>query len=1065
MKKNCKYPKNENNNRILLLSFLGLMLINSSLYSATYYFAASGNDGNTATQAQSQSTPWKSITKLNSIISTLLPGDNVFFKRGDIFVGQINILNLSGTSGQPIVFGAYGSGANPVIDGSGSVTTWTLVSGNIWQASFAVGQSIVTCVTIDGKTQDIGRWPNLNTTNKGYLNVDSHINGTQLTSSSLATAPTANWTGAEVVWRGQRWIINRAIITSQSGNSLNFVSPNGYNPINNYGFFIQNHPSTLDQEGEWYYDGTNKLFKLYSSTNPNTKNIRASYLTNNINVTNSNYLTFQNLTLTSSLNLNFSYNGSSYITFKDSKSINAGKNAIYGSSSNNVSILNDTILNTYNNAVDAVNVNTITINNNYIKNTGYVCGMGESGDGCYNSVSVNGFSGSPSLNATMINNTLDSCGYLGLSFYGYSNVLLKNNLISNFCMVKDDGAGLYTYSGGSNTQNYVNRVIESNIVINGLSSPEGTDNFNYTPTAGIYMDDNTKNVSLINNTSANCLGSGLFLHNSHEINLIKNTFYNNSKDQFKFIHDNNNPAEATKNLNVKNNIYFSKLKDQRIGEFSTADNGLYTMGTIDSNYYCRPFNEVYTLSTYDSILFNQNLDLTCWNKTYGPDVKSNITPIQYKHYKINSYVGANLYNGGGTFNTSTNGIGCNNSANDCSVTWDNTGVLDGGCLKFTAGSSNPSRLLNTCGAISNTKNYILKFSLKGTTTCQYLDVYLRKFQSPYNNLTPNQQIKIDTARQEIEILFTNPTSEPSSLVGMDIQTAGGTVYIDNVDLHEANITLVNPDDSIKFEFNPTLFNKVVPLSSTYIDVKNNTYVSSTTLAPFGSVILLAKNCTTFPIPGHIEAESFCSMQGISTSTTSDIGGGYFVGSFDNGDWIDIPVSVSSAGNYVFSFRVACAMSTPSTFDILDAGLTINTVTVPITGGWSTYQTITATASLAPGTRVLRIRAYQAFNLNWIDVQQQGTAGIISLDKELLNAFIYPNPADKFVTVNYSTTTNSLVKISLLDILGKTVEEFDSITQSAGNYSKKINLEKVNSGIYFIKIQIDNKTVTKKIIVN
>ncbi len=41
----------------------------------------------------------------------------------------------SGTSGHPITIGAYGTGANPIINGSDLVATWTLDSGNIWQAT------------------------------------------------------------------------------------------------------------------------------------------------------------------------------------------------------------------------------------------------------------------------------------------------------------------------------------------------------------------------------------------------------------------------------------------------------------------------------------------------------------------------------------------------------------------------------------------------------------------------------------------------------------------------------------------------------------------------------------------------------------------------------------------------------------------------------------------------------------------------------------------------------------------------------------------------------------------
>src|SRR5215475_10608106 len=97
----------------LLLSLLvaKLALLSGIAGATTYYFSTSdGDDSRTSAQAQNSSTPWKSIDKLNSFFSSLQAGDQVLFKRGDVFYGSINI-SKSGSSGSPIVFGAYGSGS------------------------------------------------------------------------------------------------------------------------------------------------------------------------------------------------------------------------------------------------------------------------------------------------------------------------------------------------------------------------------------------------------------------------------------------------------------------------------------------------------------------------------------------------------------------------------------------------------------------------------------------------------------------------------------------------------------------------------------------------------------------------------------------------------------------------------------------------------------------------------------------------------------------------------------------------------------------------------------------
>src|SRR3954453_10810774 len=107
--------KIKNLSKALFLSATLLIFAYSS-QAKSYYFSSSGNDSYTSTQAQSQATPWKSISKLNSIFSTLVAGDIIYFKRGDIFFGSI-VATRSGSSGKPITFDAYGSGNKPVITG------------------------------------------------------------------------------------------------------------------------------------------------------------------------------------------------------------------------------------------------------------------------------------------------------------------------------------------------------------------------------------------------------------------------------------------------------------------------------------------------------------------------------------------------------------------------------------------------------------------------------------------------------------------------------------------------------------------------------------------------------------------------------------------------------------------------------------------------------------------------------------------------------------------------------------------------------------------------------------
>ena len=100
----------------------------------TYYVSSSaGNDGNSGTSAAS---PWKtlgSVSTSGTHASLIVPGTTVLLARGDVWREAL-IPAGSGSSGSPIVFDAYGSGAAPEITGYQAVSGWALVSGNVWSA-------------------------------------------------------------------------------------------------------------------------------------------------------------------------------------------------------------------------------------------------------------------------------------------------------------------------------------------------------------------------------------------------------------------------------------------------------------------------------------------------------------------------------------------------------------------------------------------------------------------------------------------------------------------------------------------------------------------------------------------------------------------------------------------------------------------------------------------------------------------------------------------------------------------------------------------------------------------
>jgi len=86
---------------------------------ADYFVKNAGDD---AKDGLSDANAWKTISKVNG--SSFSAGDTISFNKGDSWREQLTVPS-SGSSGSEITFQAYGSGADPIIDGSDLVATWT----------------------------------------------------------------------------------------------------------------------------------------------------------------------------------------------------------------------------------------------------------------------------------------------------------------------------------------------------------------------------------------------------------------------------------------------------------------------------------------------------------------------------------------------------------------------------------------------------------------------------------------------------------------------------------------------------------------------------------------------------------------------------------------------------------------------------------------------------------------------------------------------------------------------------------------------------------------------------
>jgi len=94
-------------------------------------FHVDSKSGNDSAEGTSPEAAWLTLDKVNA--AELIPGDKVLFKRGGLWRGQL--LPKSGNESARILYGAYGDGAKPILQGSAArdqAGEWNEVRPGLW---------------------------------------------------------------------------------------------------------------------------------------------------------------------------------------------------------------------------------------------------------------------------------------------------------------------------------------------------------------------------------------------------------------------------------------------------------------------------------------------------------------------------------------------------------------------------------------------------------------------------------------------------------------------------------------------------------------------------------------------------------------------------------------------------------------------------------------------------------------------------------------------------------------------------------------------------------------------
>ena len=313
------------------------------------------------------------------------------------------------------------------------------------------------------------------------------------------------------------------------------------------------------------------------------------------------------------------------------------------------------------------------------------------------------------------------------------------------------------------------------------------------------------------------------------------------------------------------------------------------------------------------------------------------------------------------------------------------------------------------GSPEGSKNYVIKAQVAAQKagirqvywytigdqngTSQYDQMGMYKYfgnSTPYNATLTDQGIAAKTLSDMLygrtyDASRTSSLSLPGNVDGGAFRGNDGTyVYVlwakTQTDLSE------NASASYSFPSFVVMSGSVTRKDWNFSQTNSSSTISSSNISLNGSPSFFVEGTGgTIPSPiptggtpstsgSRIEAENWSNMSGVQTENTSDAGGGKDVGWIDNGDWMDYNVSVSSTGSYTLNFRVSSIYNGSQLQVKNSSGAVLATVNVPFTGGYQTFQTVSANVNLNAGSQTIRIQssASLGFNFNWFEVAGSGS---------------------------------------------------------------------------------------------
>lgn len=92
------------------------------------------------------------------------------------------------------------------------------------------------------------------------------------------------------------------------------------------------------------------------------------------------------------------------------------------------------------------------------------------------------------------------------------------------------------------------------------------------------------------------------------------------------------------------------------------------------------------------------------------------------------------------------------------------------------------------------------------------------------------------------------------------------------------------------------------------------------------------------------------------------------------------------------------------------------------------------------------------------------AGINELFNNDIELIVYPNPADDYLNLSFKLNRNANIKVALYDYIGKQIKIINKDNQYIGSHTIQLNVADISAGFYILRMKINNREETVKLII-